>query len=102
MQRLYEKYKDHPNVQFAIVNVWERSDDRTKTVRDFLAQNTNLTFPMFFDLEDATVSKYGVTGIPTKFFLGRDGRIQFKEVGYLPDEQFIEEATNKIEVLLER
>lgn len=102
MQRLYEKYKDHPNVQFAIVNVWERSDNRTKTVRDFLAQNTNLTFPMFFDLDDATVSKYGVTGIPTKFYLGRDGRIQFKEVGYLPDEQFIEDATNKIEVLLEK
>jgi len=100
MQKLYEKYKNHPNVQFAIVNVWERSDDRKKLVTDFLGENKDLKFPVFYDLTDAVVQKYGVTGIPTKFYLGKDGRIQFKEVGYLPEEQFIKDATEKIEVLL--
>lgn len=100
MQKLYEKYKDHPKVQFAIVNVWERTDDPKAKVTEFLGQNPELKFPIFFDQNDATVTKYGVTGIPTKFYLGKDGRAQFKEVGYLPEEQFIEEATNKIEVLL--
>mgnify|MGYP001627138743 CR=1 FL=1 len=100
LQKLYERYRTNPNVVFAIVNVWERSDDRYKTVRDFLAQNKNLSLPMLVDQEDALVSKYGVTGIPTKFYLGKDGRIQFKEVGLTPEEQFLEEATNRIEVLL--
>lgn len=100
LQRLYEKYRNHPNVQFAIVNVWERSDDRVGLVKGFLEKNPKLTFPVYLDKDDSVVSKYGVTGIPTKFYLGKDGRIQFKEVGYLPEEQFIEEATNKIEVLL--
>ncbi len=100
LQKLYAKYKDHPKVQFAIVNVWERTDDPKAKVTEFLGKNPELTFPIFFDQNDATVSKYGVTGIPTKFYLGKDGRVQFKEVGYLPEEQFIEEATNKIEVLL--
>ena len=100
LEKLYQKYKNHPNVQFAIVNVWERVDDRKQHVEDFLSKNADLTFPVFYDQEDAVVGKYGVTGIPTKFFLGKDGRIQFKEVGYLPEEQFLKEATEKIEVLL--
>ena len=28
VQKLYDKYKDNPNVVFAIVNVWERVEDQ--------------------------------------------------------------------------
>lgn len=100
MQKLYETYKNNPNVTFAIVNVWERTEDRLKVVNDFLQKNPNLKFPVYMDKDDSVVGRYGVTGIPTKFFLGKDGRIQFKEVGYLPEEQFIEESSNRIELLL--
>jgi len=100
LQKLYMRYKDNPNVVFAIVNVWERSDDRIQTVKDFLSKNPTLTFPMFLDKDDSVVGKFGVTGIPTKFYLGKDGRIQFKEVGLSPEEQFLDEATNRIEALL--
>jgi thiol-disulfide isomerase/thioredoxin len=100
LQKLYLRYKDNPNVVFAIVNVWERSDDRVQTVKDFMAKNTSLTFPMYLDKDDSVVGKFGVTGIPTKFYLGKDGRVQFKEVGLHPEEQFLDEATNRIEALL--
>ncbi len=100
LQKLYLRYKDNPNVVFAIVNVWERSDDRVKTVRDFMSKNASLTFPMYLDKDDSVVGKFGVTGIPTKFYLGKDGRVQFKEVGLHPEEQFLDEATNRIEALL--
>lgn len=100
LQKLYERYKANPNVVFAVVNVWERSDDRAKTVRDFLKSNAALTFPMYIDEKDDVVRKYGVTGIPTKFYLGKDGRVQFKEVGFTPEEQFLEDATTRIEALL--
>ncbi|MBU3699737.1 MAG: redoxin domain-containing protein [Candidatus Kapabacteria bacterium] len=100
LQKLYERYRNDTNVVIAVVNVWERTDDRVKTVKDFLAKNTNLTFPMFLDKDDSVVRNYGVTGIPTKFYLGKDGRIQFKEVGLHPEEQFLEEATTRIEALL--
>jgi len=100
MQKLYERYKSNSNVIFAVVNVWERVEDRSKTVKDFLAANPSLTFPMWIDKDDSVVAKFGVTGIPTKFYIGKDGRIQFKEVGFTPEEQFLEEASNRIEVLL--
>ncbi len=100
VQKLYEKYRSNPNVAFAVVNVWERGDDRVKIVKDFLAKNPTLTFPVYMDLKDQVVGKYGVTGIPTKFWLDKNGRVQFKEVGGLPEEQFIEEASQKIDMLL--
>jgi thiol-disulfide isomerase/thioredoxin len=100
LQKLYERYKDNPNVVIAAVNVWERSKDRATTVRDFLGKNKYITFPIYMDPTDSVVSKYGVTGIPSKFILGKDGRIQFKEVGMMPEEQFLEETSNKIELLL--
>lgn len=100
LQKLYERYRNDPNVVIAVVNVWERTEDRVKTVKDFLAKNTSLTFPMYMDKDDSVVRKFGVTGIPTKFYLGKDGRIQFKEVGLHPEEQFLEEATTRIEALL--
>jgi thiol-disulfide isomerase/thioredoxin len=100
LNKLYLRYKDNPNVVFAIVNVWERTDDRVKTVNDFMTKNPSLSFPMYLDKDDSVVGKFGVTGIPTKFYLGKDGRIQFKEVGLHPEEQFLDEATNRIEALL--
>ncbi|MCX6140084.1 MAG: TlpA disulfide reductase family protein, partial [Candidatus Kapabacteria bacterium] len=100
LQKLYERYKNNANVVFAIVNVWERVEDRAKTVKDFLSANKTLTFPMYLDKDDSVVGKFGVTGIPTKFYIGKDGRIQFKEVGGTPEEQFLEDASNRIEVLL--
>ena len=100
VQKLYEKYRNNPKVAFAVVNVWERGDDRVKIVKDFLTKNPTLTFPVYMDLKDQVVGKYGVTGIPTKFWLDQNGRIQFKEVGGLPEEQFLEEASQKIDMLL--
>jgi hypothetical protein len=54
------------------------------------------------DLRDEVVSGFGVTGIPTKFYLDRDGVVQFKEVGFPGADVFIEEASDRIDLLLGR
>lgn len=100
LQKLYEKYKSNPRVAIMAVNVWEREKDRIQHVKKFLESNPSLQFPVYFDLTDAVVGKYGVTGIPTKFILDLSGRIQFKEVGYTSEEQFLEDVSMKIEMLL--
>lgn len=101
MQKLYEKYKDNPKIVFAIVDVWERVPDRKKAVSDFMAKNTSYTFPVYLDETDAVVKSFGVTGIPSKFFIGKSGAIQFKEVGFAGEDKFLEEAQDKIALLLE-
>lgn len=98
MQKLYTLYKDDPNVAFVIANCWERSDDKKKTVTDFLAKNS-YTFPVYFDENDGLAKAFGVTGIPAKFFVSPNGKIQFKESGFQGEEKFLEDGTDKIELL---
>lgn len=101
MQKLYDKYKNNPKIVFAIVDVWERVPDRKKAVTEFLEKNKNYTFPVYMDESDAVVKSFGVTGIPSKFFIGKSGAIQFKEVGFAGEDKFMEEAEDKIALLLE-
>lgn len=99
VQKLYDKYKDNPNVVFAIVNVWERVEDRFAVVKTFLDKNT-YTFPIYYDLKDEMVKGYGVTGIPTKFILDKQGIGRFMEVGLAEEQAFLEETSMKIDALL--
>lgn len=55
---------------------------------------------MFFDEKDKLVSAYGVTGIPTKFILDKQGIGRFMEIGMEEEIKFIEDFTQKIDVLL--
>lgn len=99
MQKVYEKYKNNPNVAILVVNAWERAKDRKEAVLKFL-EGKNYTFPIYFDENDETVKKYGVTGIPSKFFLDKNGNIQFKEEGFNGEDKFISDFEDKVELLL--
>ncbi len=98
MQKLYDKYKNDDKVEFLIVNCWERSDDKKKTVDEFMAKN-NYTFPVYFDENDTFAKSLGVTGIPAKFFVSPLGIIQFKESGFQGEAKFMEDGIDKIELL---
>lgn len=98
MQKLYDRYKSNQNVEFLIVNCWERADDKRKVVEEFIAKN-NYTFPVYFDVNDDFAKALGVTGIPAKFFVSPQGLIQFKESGFQGEAKFIEDGIDKIELL---
>jgi thiol-disulfide isomerase/thioredoxin len=102
MQKLYEKYRANSDVEILLVNCWERVDDRSEHVKKFLASNPSYTFPVVLDLRDEVVAGFGVTGIPTKVYLDRDGVLQFREVGFPGADVFVDEASARIDVLLAR
>ena len=99
-QKLYEKYKNNPNVVIMAVNVWERSQNRKKTVVDFFKENNQYSFPVYMDEQDELVKKFGATGIPAKYYLDKKGNLQFTESGFEGPELFFEGASDKIEILL--
>ncbi len=45
-----------------------------------------LTYGILMDRDSATAKSYGVTGLPTTFILGRDGRIRYKILGEIKRE----------------
>ncbi|MCQ0112260.1 TlpA family protein disulfide reductase [Zhouia amylolytica] len=90
MQKAVTKYKDNPNVEFLFVNTWESTngDARQKSVSSFIESN-EYTFNVLMDTpveegsrEYDVIGKYEVSGIPTKFIIGPDGKIKFKSVGF--------------------
>jgi len=91
MQTAVNKYKDDPNVVFLFVDTWENGtpEENTKNVTNFI-KNNKYSFNVLFDTKTSdqpdspfkVVEDYKVSGIPTKFIIGTDGKIKFKSVGY--------------------
>lgn len=101
LQKVQEKYKNNPNILILALDTWEREKteaEKEKKVKDFIAEN-KYTFKVLFDTDDI-VTKYGVTGIPTKFVIDKEGKMQFKSVGFAGEQKMIAELDAQFELLL--
>lgn len=108
MQTAVNKYKNDPGVEFVFIHTWEREEPSTalQNAVKFIKDN-NYTFNVLMDLKDTVtktnkvVSSYGVTGIPTKFIIDKDGNIRFKFVGFSGGNDLaVEEISAMIELAL--
>jgi thiol-disulfide isomerase/thioredoxin len=99
LQQVYNKYKDNPKVVILALNTWENvsGKEREDLVKKFIAEN-KYTFPVLYD--EGFVEKYGVEGIPTKFFIDKKGMIQFKTIGFT-GEKMVDEMIMQFEMLLD-
>ena len=77
IQSVFEEYQNE-NVLVFGVNVWESADPM-----EFMDEN-GFTYGLLLEGDDVA-SAYKVSGIPTIYIIGRDGRIAFVEVGANPD-----------------
>lgn len=105
LQKVYEKYKSNKDVVILAVNAWEnlKGADREKAVKQFIQEN-KYSFPVMFDhdeKEKAFITQFGVEGIPTKFFLDKQGNIQFETVGFLGEQAMLDEMDLQLEILLD-
>jgi thiol-disulfide isomerase/thioredoxin len=104
MQMAVNKYKDDPNVIFLFVDTWENGDDYLSGVKKFIADN-NYAFNVLLDekgddgRQSKVVSSFGVTGIPTKFIIDKNGHIRFKYIGYSgTPEKLVDEVSNMVDM----
>jgi thiol-disulfide isomerase/thioredoxin len=103
LQKVYEKYKDNPDILILALDTWEREKtvaEKEKKVKDFIAEN-KYTFKVLFDDADI-VSKYEVTGIPTKFIIDKNGMMQFRTIGFDSEQKMISEMEAEFELLLKK
>jgi thiol-disulfide isomerase/thioredoxin len=69
--------------------------DSAAKVEQFLHDH-NLSLPVLLDTSEVVAQKYGIRGIPTTFFVDKDGIIQVKVIGAFPDKAAIESRLSKI------
>jgi thiol-disulfide isomerase/thioredoxin len=98
MQKAVDKYKDDPNVAFLFIDTWENGEEKEKNAAKFI-QEKGYSFQVLMDNDNQVVSKFGVSGIPTKYIVDKKGIIRFKSIGYSgsPD-GLVEELSQMIEI----
>ncbi|MBL7810487.1 MAG: TlpA family protein disulfide reductase [Saprospiraceae bacterium] len=97
MQLAVNQYKNDPDVAFVFIDSWEKGTDKAKNAQEFIT-GKGYTFNVLMDNEDKVITSYGVSGIPTKFILDRNGKIRFKAIGFEgSDEGLAEELGIMIE-----
>ncbi len=98
MKKMQEKYQQNPDVKFLFVNTWQTEDNKEKNARDFVTKSNYDIFHVLMDKEDKVVKDFEVSGIPTKFIIGKDGLIKFKSVGFGGEEHLYKELPAMIEL----
>ncbi len=105
MQLAVNKYADDPEVEFLFIDTWQSEENYVELVTNFIAEN-KYTFHVLYDemkeRDKATVTAYGVRGIPTKVFIDKEGFIRFQSAGGYSDAELVmTEVVAKIELIRE-
>ena len=93
LEKAYEQYEDSGMV---ILGVNLTDQDSVSDVESFV-QEFKLTYPILLDRDGSVSNLYQIEGLPTTFFINREGIIRTMIVGGPMSETFIR---SKIETLL--
>lgn len=74
LQDTWERHRDEGLVVLGIDAQDFRADGRR------FVERYGLTYPVAFDGKGSTLGRYGLTGFPETYFVGRDGRIAAQKV----------------------
>ena len=90
LQQIYEEWSGKGLVVLAI----DIGESPSK-VKEFL-QSQELSLPVLLDAKENVAREYNITGIPTTFFIDKDGTIQVKLIGAFPSKEAIENQLGSI------
>ncbi|MDR2282661.1 MAG: TlpA family protein disulfide reductase [Sphingobacterium sp.] len=102
MQKAVDHFDNDPDVVFLFINTSERTnEDRTATIKKFISDK-NLSFTVLLDKKNPETNKYtasddfGITGLPTKIIIDKNGRIRLRIIGSNGATAFITEEMKMI------
>jgi peroxiredoxin len=93
MKKAQERYASNPNVKFLFVNTMERVENPSENAVAFIKTN-NYPFHVAVDAESKVSTSYDVSGIPTKIFIDKEGKIRYIAVGF--EETTIQEEIDTV------
>ena len=86
MPDFQDKYEQlGEKVQFLMVNLTGGSSETVETASAFI-DSQGYTFPVFYDTAGSAVNTYGITSIPTTYFIDAHGHIVARASGMIDGE----------------
>ncbi len=96
IQRLYDKYKDNPDIELLAVN--SGSGDTIEKAKTFM-YDWSYTIPMAYD--DGKLSNlFRIEALPTLIIVDKKGAIRLRHRGFDPGENLVETISAQIDKLL--
>lgn len=101
LQKVSESYQYYRTVSIVTINTTENAAGaaRDTLVKRFMA-GLKCTIPVGLDESPGVAERYGIEGIPTTYVIDKNGKIQFKHVGFKDGKTFVNDLSNEIELLL--
>jgi len=90
LEQIYEEWSEKGLVMLAI-----NAGESPAKIQSFL-KRYNFSIPVLLDTSEAVARRYGVTGLPTTFFIDKSGILQDKVIGAFPNKAEIEKRLSKI------
>lgn len=81
LSRAADRYRDRGVRFFGVLY-----QDTPANARRFIREMGGQSYPTLLDPNSHTAIEFGVYGVPETFFIDRDGRIRFKQIGPVTDE----------------
>ena len=79
-QSMYNRYSG--SIVFLMINLTDGSRETKESATSFL--NTNgYTFPAYFDTKKSASTAYGISSIPSTFFISKEGDIKSRQIGQI-------------------
>jgi peroxiredoxin len=101
LQKSLEAYQYYRTVAFVAINTMENA---AGAARDTLVKKSmtamKCTIPVGLDETPGVAERFGIEGIPVTYVIDKNGKIQFKHVGFKDGNELLADLTNEIEVLL--
>lgn len=98
MQDAVTRFEKSDDVAFVFIDTWESGKNIDENVSNFISEN-NYSFNVLMDRDASVTSAYGVKGIPSKFIIGKDGKMKFKSTGFSgSNDELVKEITMMIEL----
>jgi thiol-disulfide isomerase/thioredoxin len=79
LQKIYDKYKNNPNIAFLVVNSGARN-----TLKDAQgwSGHKKYSFPVYYNTDPAIGDKFKFNIIPATYIINKEGNIQFANIGF--------------------
>ena len=92
-----EAYKDYGDrVAFVMTDLTDGQSETVEVVRDFLTEQGYM-FPVYYDTESEGAYAYGVSAIPSTYFLNADGTLHSYQIGALSRELLYDQLEKLLE-----
>lgn len=79
LQKLYDQYKQHPDVVFMITNSGAKN---TLADAQGWSGNKKYTFPVYYNTDPAVGDKFRFNIIPASYLINKEGNIIFTNIGF--------------------